>query len=180
MKTLSALIVLLCLSCTSSDCSEDSYKSNIEAVMYRHQNGKPSDFFEIKDCYPSGVHIEFHDNGIIAKYGYHTNGGGRSSEWLVYDTTGALLCKQIYQRGRVSTVSTIDGKVVFITESKIIMNSTKKKLAFINDSIVNRTHPSDFKIYYQSDTIFFEANKKIFKLDRNLKILSTRYNDLPD
>lgn len=179
MKALSALIVLLCLSCTNNDCSESSsYRSNVEAVMYRHQNGKPSDFFEIKDCYPSGIHIDFHDNGIIAKYGYHTKGGERSLEWLVYDTTGMLLCKQTYEDGEVSHVSTIDRKVVFFTKSERIMNSTKKTLELKNDSIVKRTPPEDFKIYYQHDTIIFEAGKKIFKLDNNLRILSTGSSDL--
>lgn len=174
MKTFYALIVLSCISCTTNECSVSvSYKSNVEAVMYRHQNGMPSEFFEIEKCYPRGIHVEFYDNGIISSYGYHSKGGSSSSEWLIYDTTGVLRSKQYHKNGVVKSVSTLDGKVTFLTDADIIMNSTKKKLHLMNDTITYARR-SDLKIYYNHDTVIFESGRRKFKLDTNLNILTTQ------
>lgn len=167
------VFITLCFwgfSCNSDTCSEDSYTANAKLFSSRYSNDSLRYLYEIKDCYPTGVHLSFYKNGKIKEYGY-SESGKMIGEWLYYKNDGNLLSRMYYNgNGKLDHVTDAKGIIVFDYKTLQLRTSTGESVNFKGNNIISNSHPTDIKLYnWGNDTLILETSSFGIFLNGNLK-----------
>ena len=167
-----SLIPFINTSCfqDGNGCDGDvNAKNGINIKYYDH---KPIWIYQLHNCNLNGININFHTNGKIERFGYG-NMGKEEGEWLLYDTSGALLTKHFYEKGKLYKVTDHTNSIVFDRRS-FILNFGSNSLDLSKDSLIINSHYSDFTIRnLQNDTLIFNSERKNLVLDSHLNIISS-------